>query len=135
MRKGRSIFAYIFFICIRCKFGLTHPPTRAGRSPEFQDPGTPLNGLAGTCQSHEADPFIWTRTRESHVDSRVPEYPIPALPPTPQFAQMREENTSPYNLHSQHFSTHPRTPICILCKLEKPYAKMDHPKVKLLIVP
>ena len=34
---------------------------------------------------------------------------------------------SPCNLHSHHFSTHPATPICILCKLEKPYAKMDHP--------
>ena len=34
---------------------------------------------------------------------------------------------SPCNLHSRHFSTHPPTLICISCKLEKPYAKMDHP--------
>ncbi len=29
-------------------FILTGTSTRAGRSPTFQDPGTPLDGLAGT---------------------------------------------------------------------------------------
>ena len=66
--------------------------TRAGRSPTFQDPGTPLFGHAGTrgfaspieqLLSFKMSPFIWTRTRESHVDSRVPGYPIPALQNTP----------------------------------------------------
>ncbi len=37
---------------------------------------------------------------------------------------------SPCNLHSRHFSTHPPTLICILCKLKKMYAKMDHPLQK-----
>ncbi len=45
--------------------------TRAGRSPTFQDPGTPLVGLAGTwvpASSIESlvSPLMWTRTRESH---------------------------------------------------------------------
>ena len=31
------------------------------------------------------------------------------------------------NLPSQPFSTHPPSPICMLCKLDKPCAKMDDP--------
>ncbi len=49
---------------------------RAGRSPTFQDPGTPLFGLAGT---RGFASLIWTRTRDSYVDSRVPGYPFTAL--------------------------------------------------------
>ncbi len=44
--------------------------TRAGRSPTFQDPGTPLNGLRFL-----ESPLIWTPIRESGMDSRVPGYP------------------------------------------------------------
>ncbi len=32
-----------------------------------------------------------------------------------------------FNMHGRYFSTHPPTLICTLCKLEKPYTKMDHP--------
>ncbi len=53
---------------------------RAGGSPTFQDPGTPLYGLAGTRVPASpieevlsrafgeslASPFMWTRTRKSH---------------------------------------------------------------------
>ena len=49
--------------------------SRAGRSPKFQDPGTPLNGLSGTRQSDGADP----RVSHGLAGTRVPGYPIPAL--------------------------------------------------------
>ncbi len=57
---------------------------RAGRSPTFQDPSTPLNGLAGTrvpinSIQQVLKSLIWTPIRESAVDSRVPGYPLPAL--------------------------------------------------------
>ena len=61
---------------------------RAGRSPKFQDPGTPLNGLAGTRvpvnlmgQILKESFYLDSDPRVSRglAGTRVPGYPIPAL--------------------------------------------------------
>ncbi len=66
-----------------CEIGLTwlymylkgtwiHMYARAGRSPTFQDPATPLDGLPGTQVSISSleevltSPLTWTRTHQSH---------------------------------------------------------------------
>ena len=68
------------------------PESRAGRSPTFQDPGTPLFGLAGTRGFASPMEQLWRVLKESFyldsdprvsrglVSTRVPEYPLPALP-------------------------------------------------------
>ncbi len=54
---------------------------RAGRSPTFQDPGTPLYGLAGTrVPSSPIEELLSGVPGESFdVELRVPGYPLAAL--------------------------------------------------------
>ncbi len=81
---------------------------RAGRSPTFQDPGTPLNGLAGTrqfdapgSQSHkgvhgesfnmDSYPRVWHGFRSTRV--LHPGYPLPALAHTHAHTQEKPTQT------------------------------------------
>ncbi len=55
------------------------PTTRAGRSPTFQDPGTPLDGLAGTrvpASPIEQVSSFKTSLQESNKVDLVPGYPL-----------------------------------------------------------
>ncbi len=89
-----DVYGLIRFYMRKSALLQKHLPTRAGRSPTFQDPGTPLDGLAGTRVPasptekvlRPGSPILgfrsqtkWTPTRESHVglaSTRVPGYPF-----------------------------------------------------------
>ncbi len=127
--RGGPFLRTVFLICTRCKFGLTHPPPNFHKFEKkikqgweidmFQLRSLSLANRRLSCIYYFETEWIWRLKLAKIVLKQEFKEKLKFTRCTYYF--------SPCNLHSRYFSTHPPTLICTLCKLEKPYAKMDRP--------